>query len=288
MPELPEVETIAQDLHALIVDKEIASVSVKWERIIYCPTPDEFRRNLVGRRIISISRRGKYLVAQLSDGNYLLVHLRMTGQLLTSPPAEKDRKHVHVVFEFADGTSLYYADLRKFGRFYLVSDTESLLGDLGPEPLSPSFSASELHERLSKRKRRIKPLLLDQHFIAGLGNIYVDESLHRAKIHPSRRASELSREETVCLYDSIVAILSAAIASRGTTLSDYRDAKGNLGSHQNDLQVFRKAGQPCPRCGHPIERLVVAQRGTYICPACQPLQAQDTANCDSHSLPVST
>jgi len=277
MPELPEVETIAQDLQALILDKEIVSVSVEWERIIFCPTPDEFRRHLVGKRIVSISRRGKYLVTQLSDGNYLLVHLRMTGQLLTSPPAKKDRKHVHVVFEFVDGTSLYYADLRKFGRFYLVSDTQALLGGLGPEPLSPSFSADELHKRLSKRKRKIKPLLLDQHFIAGLGNIYVDESLHRAGIHPLRRASELSREESVCLYDSIVAILSAAITSRGTTLRDYRDAKGNLGSHQEHLQVFHKTGEPCPRCGHPIERLVVAQRGTYICPACQPLQAQDTA-----------
>ena len=230
----------------------------------------------MGRRIISISRRGKYLVAQLSDGNYLLIHLRMTGQLLTSPPAEKDRKHVHVVFDFADGTSLYYADLRKFGRFYLVSDTQPLLGGLGPEPLSPSFSADELYERLSKRKRIIKPLLLDQRFIAGLGNIYVDESLYRARIHPSRRASELSREETVCLYDSIVTILSAAIANRGTTLSDYRDTRGNRGSHQSHLQVFRNAGQPCPRCGHPIERLVVAQRGTFICPDCQPLPAQDT------------
>jgi len=276
MPELPEVETIVQDLRTLVLDKEIASVSIEWEQIISCPTPNEFQSHLVGRRIVSIKRRGKYLVAKLSDGNHLLVHLRMTGQLLTSPPAEKDRKHVHVVFEFADGTSLYYADVRKFGRLYLVSDTQPLLRSLGPEPLSSSFSADELYTRLSKRKRRIKPLLLDQHFIAGLGNIYVDESLHRARIHPSRRASELSHEEAIRLYDSIVAVLSAAVANRGTTLSDYRDAKGNSGSHQNYLQIVRKAGQPCPRCGHPIERMVLAQRGTYICPACQSLQAQDT------------
>lgn len=271
MPELPEVETISRDLQTLILDKEIVSIRIGWEPIISCPSPDEFRSHLVGRRIVGIRRRGKYLVTQLSDGNHLLIHLRMTGRLLASPPSPVDMKHVHVVFEFDDGTSLYYADLRKFGRFYLVPDTQPLLGGLGPEPLSHDFSADELFARLSRRKRRIKPLLLDQHFIAGLGNIYVDESLHRAGMHPLRRASELSHGEATHLYESIVAVLKAAIANRGTTLSDYRDAKGNRGSHQNHLRVVRKADQPCPRCGHPIERLVVGQRGTYICPMCQPL-----------------
>ncbi len=278
MPELPEVETIVQDLRALILGKEIASVSIAWERIISCPAPDEFRQRLVGRRIAGIRRRGKYLVLQLSDGNYLLIHLRMTGRLLTIPPLPEDRKHVHAVFEFSDGTALHYADLRKFGRFYLVSDTQPLLGGLGPEPLSPGFSADEFCVRLSRRKRRIKPLLLDQHFIAGLGNIYVDECLYKAGVHPLRRASELSREEAARLHDSIIAVLSTAIANRGTTLSDYRDAEGNPGSHQDHLQVVRKEGQPCTRCGHPIERLVVAQRGTYICPACQPPQGQNSGN----------
>jgi len=281
MPELPEVETITRDLRSTILHKEITSVHIAWPRIIASPGPEEFRSCLVGQRMTSLRRRGKYIVAELSSGDCLLVHLRMTGQLLTQSP-KVDKKHVHLSIEFTDGTSLYYADTRKFGRLWLTADIGPLLGGLGPEPLSPDFTGDELYARLSVRRRRIKPLLLDQHFIAGLGNIYVDESLYGAGIHPLRRANELTHAETFRLHDSIVAVLKAAIDNRGTTFSDYRDARGSPGSNQDHLRVFHKAGQPCPRCGHPIERLVVEQRGTYVCPVCQPLDAQDPGSAAKH------
>ena len=276
MPELPEVHTIAQDLDKLIRGKQIASATIRWERIITCPDPDEFRRRITGTTILGVARRGKFLVLQLSAEGCLLVHLRMTGQLLTTPPPDSDRKHVHVVLNFADGTSLYYVDQRKFGRFCLVDDTGPILDCLGPEPLSDAFSRDEFGRMLAERRRRIKPLLLDQHFLAGLGNIYVDEALHAAGIHPMRRADELSREEVVRLRDSIVAVLQCGIANRGTTLSDYRDARGDAGSNQEHLQVVRRQGQPCLQCGTPIERMKLEQRGTYFCPVCQPAPSDDS------------
>jgi len=270
MPELPEVHTIARDLNGLIRGKEISSVIINWEGAIHCPAPEEFRRLLTGRRILSVGRRGKFLVTDLSDGVHLLVHLRMTGQLLATQPSPTDHKHTHLILEFADGESLHYVDLRKFGRFYLVENTEPILGSLGPEPLSDELSPDVLWRKLATRRRRIKPLLLDQHFLAGLGNIYVDESLFGAGIHPTRRANDLSPVEASRLHKSIVSVLTGAIANRGTTLSDYRDARGNRGSNQNHLQVARREGQPCPRCGSPIERMKLEQRGTYFCPVCQP------------------
>jgi formamidopyrimidine-DNA glycosylase len=283
MPELPEVHTIAQDLDKLIRGKQVASATIRWERIITCPTPDEFRRRITGTTILGVARRGKYLVLQLSGGSCLLIHLRMTGQLLTTPPPNSDRKHVHLVLDFVDGTSLHYVDQRKFGRLYLVDDTGPILGCLGPEPLSDTFSAEELGRMLAERRRRIKPLLLDQHFLAGLGNIYVDEALHDAGIHPLRRANELSREEVKRLHGSIVAVLRCGIANRGTTLSDYRDARGEEGSNQEHLQVVRRQGQPCLQCGTPIERMKLEQRGTYFCPVCQPASNDDRGNGEDES-----
>ncbi|NLD72195.1 MAG: bifunctional DNA-formamidopyrimidine glycosylase/DNA-(apurinic or apyrimidinic site) lyase [Chloroflexi bacterium] len=290
MPELPEVETIARDLQHALVGDTIAAVEVYWPQIVATPTPEEFAARLVGQTVQGVVRRGKFLVLRLTEGT-LILHLRMTGQLLWDPdgrrplpavrgpspdstpaagaPAACADPHVHLVLRMRSGATLCYRDVRKFGRFYLVADPQAVLGRLGPEPLDEALTPQRLHERLVGRRRRLKDLLLDQAFLAGLGNIYVDEALWEARLSPRRVASTLRREESERLHAALRTVLSRAIDARGTTFSDYRDARDRPGENQRYLAVYGRRGQPCPRCGTPVERDVVAGRGTHYCPCCQ-------------------
>jgi formamidopyrimidine-DNA glycosylase len=277
MPELPEVETIVRGLRGPLVGREFTGVRVGWENLIARPRPElaegpsaeDFKRGLVGQRILDVRRRGKYLVFALSDGQSLIVHLRMTGRLLIVNSGDEFDKHDHLIFELDDGRELRFNNVRKLGRVYLVDDEDEIVGKLGPEPLNDDFAPADFAALLSARRGMIKPLLLNQRFMAGIGNIYADEALFAARIHPERKANTLMIEEIERLYHAIRQVLCQGIENRGTTLAAYRDAEGREGRNQEYLQVSRNTGQPCPRCGTPIERTVVGGRGTYLCPRCQ-------------------
>jgi formamidopyrimidine-DNA glycosylase len=269
MPELPEVETIVRGLRGRLVGRQFTGVRVGWANLIARPAVEEFKHRLVGQRILDVKRRGKYLVVALSGRQSLIVHLRMTGRLLIKNRGDELDKHDHLIFELDDGQELRFHEVRKLGRVYLVGDEDEVVGKLGPEPLDDDFAPADFAALLSGRRGMIKPLLLNQRFMAGVGNIYADEALFAARIHPERRADTLTPEEIECLYSAIRQVLCQGIENSGTTLSAYRDAEGREGRNQEYLQVSRNTGQPCPRCGTPIERTVVGGRGTYFCPKCQ-------------------
>ena len=274
MPELPEVETVRRSLAGRLVGRRIAEVTrIAWMRTIAEPSPELFRELLRDRLVTGVERRAKYLVIRLDRDDVLVVHLRMTGRLtLQNSEAEPDH-HTHVVLRLEDGGQIFFRDTRKFGRIWLLDAEgfESLQARLGREPLNEALTAEEFRTLLRRRKGRLKPLLLDQKLIAGLGNIYVDEALWSAKLHPLRTVRSLDDDEIDRLYAAIRTVLEAAIQHRGTSFSDYRDALDEPGANQHFLHVYQRAGQPCPRCGTPIERTIVAQRGTHYCPSCQQL-----------------
>ncbi len=272
MPELPEVETVARGLCASLVGCTIADVEVRWVRSLIPPDATAFARHLIGQTITHVGRRGKWIVMALSGNKTLLVHLRMTGRLVIESGERSDDPHLRVLFLLDDGRRLHFSDQRKFGRLWLVDDASEALGDLGPEPLAEDFTAARLQEMLSRRRGRIKPLLLNQRFLVGLGNIYTDEALWRAGIHPLRQADTLTPAEVQRLHRAIRAVLRAAIAGGGTTLADaaYQQADGRAGEFAGQLMVYGREGLGCPRCGTAIERMRVGQRGTHFCPHCQP------------------
>lgn len=269
MPELPEVETIKRDLQPRVIGRTITGVHLYWSGAVAKPSADELVGQTAGRRIEAISRRGKYLILGLSGGKHLIVHLRMTGRFMHRSAGDPEDTYTRAVFELEDGSQLRFADLRKFGRLWLVDDPEEVVGKLGPEPLGEEFTIDYLAGALAKRSLPVKALLLDQTIIAGIGNIYADEALFLARIHAKRVARSLSGEEIARLHQAIRAVLALGIANRGTTLSDYRDAFGLKGRQQEALKVFRRVGKSCPVCGTPIERIVAAGRGTFFCPRCQ-------------------
>jgi formamidopyrimidine-DNA glycosylase len=270
MPELPEVETYVRDLSRVLPGRTFTGARVAWPRQAPRNAPEELNRRIAGQTVHAVGRRGKYLVIGL-DADTLLVHLKMSGRLQIAPATEPANPHAHVVFALRGGDDLRFHDPRKFGRVYLVADADEVLGSLGPEPLSDAFTREAFRERLRGHRGRLKPLLLDQTFLAGLGNIYVDESLWAAGLHPLRSAVSLGDDEVDRLHAAIRNVLIRAVAARGTSLSTsgYRDLTGQMGEMQGTLAVFRRTGQPCPRCGGVIERLVVGTRGTHVCPRCQ-------------------
>jgi formamidopyrimidine-DNA glycosylase len=270
MPELPEVETVADSLRGYLVGRTIIGATVTWHRTIAQPAVDEFLQQVAGRRIRSVTRRGKYVVIELERG-YLLIHLKMSGQLRILPDAEPLSSHVRVVLNLDSGQQLRFRDTRKFGRIYLVDNPQDVTAGLGPEPLEKDFTLDEFRRLLARRTGRLKPLLLNQHFLAGLGNIYADEALFAAKLHPLRKADSLTADEQARLYEAIRSVLGSAVAGRGTTLSDggYADASGQSGSYQTRLAVYGRTGQPCLRCGTPVERMVLGGRSAHYCPNCQ-------------------
>jgi len=271
MPELPEVETVARGLRASLLGRIITGVTVCWPRTVACPPPDEFREAVAGRRVTLVGRRGKYIILGLDRG-YLLIHLKMSGRLYVVPAGQIPDQHEHTIFDLDDGRQLRFRDVRKFGRVYLVDEVEQVTGDLGPEPLADDFTLAEFRRRLARRSGRLKSLLLNQAFLAGLGNIYADEALFQAGLHPLRKAGSLTAVEQERLYEAIRSVLRQAIANRGTTLDDggYIDARGEAGQYQEQISVYGRTGEPCLRCGVPIERLVVGGRSSHFCPSCQP------------------
>ncbi len=277
MPELPEVQTVVDNLNQLkLVGRRIARASVYWPKSIDGMTPATFKKMIKGRSIREISRRGKYIVIALSRDLTLLIHLRMTGRLKWVAADMKRNPHEHVILVFGNKMALRFQDTRKFGRFYLTANPQKVLGKLGPEPLSDSFTVGRFHDMLRVRKRQIKPLMLDQSFIAGLGNIYVDEALWKAGIHPLRVSSSLSKKEVVALHSAIPSVLQKGLANLGTTLGsgagNFYSVAGRKGRNADELLVFRRTGEGCFTCGKPIQRIIVGQRSTHICPRCQRMQ----------------
>ncbi|MGD8243836.1 MAG: bifunctional DNA-formamidopyrimidine glycosylase/DNA-(apurinic or apyrimidinic site) lyase [Anaerolineae bacterium] len=273
MPELPEVETVVRGLRKLLVGRTITRVGIRWAGSIGAPDPDAFIKKLTGQVIADVSRRGKWVMIKLSGGHTLLVHLRMTGQLVLEPAACPEDKYTRVILHFDDGQRLRFSDMRKFGLLILTEDADEVLGELGPEPLAEDFTVELFKRMLAQRRGRIKPLLLNQRFLAGLGNIYANEALWRAGVHPLRSASSLSSREAAALHHAIRFVLGAAIVKGGTTLENgnFRHVDGDSGDFASQLEVYGRACELCPRCGTPVERIRVGQRSTFFCPCCQPI-----------------
>lgn len=274
MPELPEVETVARDLkRAGLEGRRIVDVLVGWPKTLSGMSPTEFTQRLANAVIERIGRRAKFIVFELTDGCTLLVHLRMTGRFDLGREFRRRSTHEQVVLLLDNGVSVHYVDPRKFGRWILTAAPEQTLGKLGPEPLSRTFTAAVLAARIRSHRRQIKPLILDQSFLAGVGNIYADEALWEARIHPCRKAETLTAIEIERLHHAVQTVLRRGIQNQGTSLgtasTNFYSASHRRGRNQDALNVFRRTGDPCPRCGAGIERLVVAQRGTHICPKCQ-------------------
>jgi formamidopyrimidine-DNA glycosylase len=270
VPELPEVETIVRGLRAPLIGRTVSGFWTDWPRQIVTPEPDALALRIRGRTFEKVGRRGKYLVFELDQGEVLIIHLKMSGQLSIQPQSEAADKYVHTVFRLEGGDELRFRDVRKFGRVYLLTDPNRVLGPLGPEPLSAAFTVDWLSERLRARKRVLKPLLLDQTFIAGIGNIYADEALFRAAIRPDRRSDSLGRQEAGALHKAIQTVLQMGIARQGASIDGaYRQPDGSGGQMQETFAAYGRAGEPCLRCGRPIERIILGGRSTHFCSGCQ-------------------
>jgi formamidopyrimidine-DNA glycosylase len=274
VPELPEVETVRARLEPKLVGRRLADVDIYDARLTRPYDPAEVAAELRGERVAALDRRGKYLVVRFESGRVLLIHLRMTGQLLhtNGGPSPADDRHRRAVVRLDDGSDVIYRDMRRFGTWLLVQPEELnpyLDARVGGEPLAPGFTSKRLADALAGRRAPIKAVLLDQRRLAGVGNIYADEALWRARIHPLRPAGELREDETRALHRGIRAALKAGIARQGATLSTYRTPDGGRGRMQHEFKVYGRADEPCEHCGTPIEKIRAAGRGTWYCPACQ-------------------
>jgi len=271
MPELPEVESLARSLvtgqgaGSGIVERTVSRAIVSWNKSIAVPTAAAFKRRIVGQIVAGVGRRGKFIRVDLSQDT-LLIHLRMSGDLILGHSEKALGKHSRVRLYFDDGLQMSFNDPRKFGRVWLLEQPEQVLSKLGPEPLDPYFSAADFFERLRPRKRQLKALLLDQSFLAGIGNIYADEALHGAKLHPLTLAHTVSRRQSNALFKAIRNVLEEGIRRNGASI----DWVYQGGDFQNYFAVYQQTGEACPRCGTAIERMVLGQRGTHYCPKCQP------------------
>jgi len=272
LPELPEVETIRRQLGRELKGARITGCEVLLPRLVTHPSPRTYRRKLAGGAVTTVRRRGKYLILELDGDLDLVVHLGMTGSLVLADPGGERPRHTHLVFHLEDGRDLLYVDPRTFGETALVprGDYRPLRGlhSMGPEPLGRGFTRESLASAL-RGKCRIKPALMDQSRVAGIGNIYADEMLHRAGINPCRRLDDLTPLEIEGLHRSMREVLAEAIRRGGSSVSDYVDLRGEKGSYQDKHRVYRRAGEACPRCGETICRARVAGRSTYFCPRCQ-------------------
>lgn len=273
MPELPEVEIVKRTLQLKLGGLAFESAEVFLPKVIRTPDPSRLSEMIAGKKIIKLGRRGKYLLMHLSGGFSLVFHLRMTGRLTYCEKEHPMDKYTHVVFDLDNGCQLRFADMRQFGRIWLLltDSLESLSGfkDLGVEPFDEIFTRDFLKKELRRRHSRIKPLLLDQTFIAGLGNIYTDEVLHRARINPERLATTLNAREVAHLYRAILEVLQEGIEHRGTTVRDFIDGDGRTGQYQDMLRVYSREDKPCPACGKGIVKKKIGGRSSYYCPACQ-------------------
>ncbi len=271
MPELPEVETICNALRnggrggASVIGRRVEDSHLLWEGSLAEPTALEFRERILGQIVREVGRRGKYIMMQFSDDT-LLIHLRMSGDLVIEKQTEPVAPHHRMMLDLDGDIRLAFNDTRKFGRIWLVADPQVVVGNLGPEPLNGDFTPQVLHQRLQAHRRQLKPLLLDQSFIAGLGNIYTDEALHLAKLHPLLISNTLDNSQSERLWSSIRQVLEEGIRRQGASIDwIYRG-----GDFQNYFTVYQRTGDPCLTCGAPIQRILVGQRGTHFCVNCQP------------------
>jgi formamidopyrimidine-DNA glycosylase len=284
MPELPEVETIARTLRPQLIGRTILEADLRWARTLAMPSAKQFREQIKGQKVTGVSRRGKFLIIKLASTREthgkpynILIHLRMSGDLAVKKGKIKPEKHDRLILILSTSStssrtqgskvksSLVFNDTRKFGRVWLTKDMEEVTGRLGPEPLTNDFTAQWLYKALGQRHRQLKPLLLDQSFLAGLGNIYTDETLHKAKLHPLTVSDSVTKDEAERLHKAIQATLQEAIRRNGSSFD--RFYRG--GEFQNHFRVYDREGKPCPVCGTIIQKLFVSQRGTHICPNCQ-------------------
>lgn len=268
MPELPEVETIARKLRSHLLGKTIKEADLRWSRTLAFPSPKKFKEQIKGQEIKEVTRRAKFFILHLSDFS-LLIHLRMSGDLLIKDskigPAKHDRLILRLLSADEGQSNLVFNDTRKFGRVWLIEDPEEVLGRLGPEPLSKRFTPQWLYTALHNKHRQLKPLLLDQTFLAGLGNIYTDESLNVAKLHPLAASDSVTTQQAEALHKAIRKVLKEGIRRNGASFDwVYRG-----GEFQNYFRVYDRVGKPCPTCGIIIERIIVGQRSTHFCPNCQ-------------------
>jgi formamidopyrimidine-DNA glycosylase len=272
MAELPEVETMRIDLEREIVGCRIDRALVIQTRMLIGQDADELQRRVEGQSIVAVGRRGKFLLVALEGGDTLILHRGMTGNLLLRDPHDPADSHLHLAITLGDGRQLRLCDHRGFGEIRVLDAAGVFALDqrLGPEPLGSAFTIDYLTDQLSRRTALVKALLLNQTIVAGLGNIYADEALWAACVHPVRRANTLGHCEIETLHAAVVQVVGEAIPRRGTTFSDYKDLYGHPGGNAAYLQVFHRAGQPCPRCGEPIRLIRAAGRGSSICPHCQP------------------
>ncbi len=275
MPELPEVETTVNELRPQLTGRQISSVEVLAPKTIQTPRAEEFISGLTGRRISKLSRRGKHLIFTLDNQKTLIIHLRMTGSLLIKTVSDLPEKFVRVILKFDDGSALHFRDVRRFGRMWLVEDENEVVGKLGPEPLSDEFTPPVLADIFKGRQTPIKGLLLDQTLIAGIGNMYADEALYHARLHPLRPAGSLNKKEVAALHKAIQYVLNKGIRNKGASTDTYFRPSGSKGAAHLEFQVAHRKGQECPGCQGTIERITVQQRGTFYCPGCQKLKAPD-------------
>lgn len=271
MPELPEVETVARSIEPDVVGRTIVAADVRWARTIATPSLKKFKQQIQGQRILGVSRRAKYIILQLENYN-LLIHLRMSGDLTVRKGKIQAETHDRVILSLrgkrGEESTLAFNDTRKFGRIWLTAEPETVLGKLGPEPLGKEFTPQWLHENLHKRSRQLKPLLLDQTFLAGVGNIYADESLHMAKLHPLGLSNAVTLRQATALCEAIKSVLKEGIRRNGASIDwVYRG-----GEYQNYFRVYDREGKPCLVCGTEIQKFTVGQRGTHVCPKCQRLE----------------
>ena len=269
MPELPEVETTIRAIRPFIVGQTIINFRTLWPPQLRNKTPHEFRQQIQKRTVTAISRRGKFIVLSLDNDDSLIIHLRMSGHLSVVNQEEPIHKHDRAIFYLQNGKELRFRDQRKFGTVDLVKNKQDILGKLGPEPLLPTFTPDTLKSRLQGRHRAIKPLLLDQNFIAGIGNIYADEALFYAKIHPTRSANKITDDEINALHKAIQKVLHLGIEREGASIDTYIKPDGTRGDMQNSVAVFRRTESPCYTCGSMIKRIVLGGRSTHFCPNCQ-------------------
>jgi formamidopyrimidine-DNA glycosylase len=273
MPELPEVETIRRQLAPAVEGRRLDRIEILDPRWCEPAPPEEVAQAVEGRRIEHLDRRGKWLIWELADEVYLVMHLRMTGNLLLVPAGDTERRFKRVQMDLDDGRHVLFADARRFGTGVVLLGYDALQeyfrGRVGLEPLGPDFTAEALRGMASGRRAPVKAFLLSQERVAGVGNIYADEALWRSKIHPLRPVGTLKAKQIESLHESVIHVLNAGIDANGATIDDYRDASGAEGSFQNSFKVYGREGEPCYRCGTRIRKIRAAGRGTYFCPYCQ-------------------
>ncbi len=270
MPELPEVETIKNELIPHIVGSKLTGVTLFWDGIVRQPSVTDFRSRLIGQKITGLARNGKYLIVNLTGDDFLIIHLKMSGSLLIGHDSSEPPKYTRAIIHLDKGTDIFFRDPRKFGAMWLVGDKDTIVGKLGPEPLETDFTPQVLAQRLKKRTAPIKALLFDQSFVAGIGNMYADEALFAARIHPLRPGGSLSQDEIERLHSAIKQVLWSAIGNKGASIVDYYRPGGDMGTAHFEFKVAHSRGKTCPNCGTSIQRIPVRNRGTYFCPKCQP------------------